>query len=135
MTRQKALALRALLVTAADSLSDKDISQCPEFAHKMAYDGSLIEYQTRINWRGTVKMAAQDLWDREENDPDHAPALWDDIDYIDGIRKIKENMSAGEAFSEGEKGWWKGEVYESTYNGNVYTPEQYPDGWRKCDGM
>lgn len=131
MTRQKALALRALLATAADSLSDKDISQCPEFAHKMAYDGSLIKYQTRINWNGTVKMAAQGLWDREENDPDHAPTLWNDIDYIDGIRKIKENMSAGEAFSEGEKGWWKGEVYESTYNGNVYTPEQYPDGWRK----
>lgn len=128
---QKAFALRALIEKAAISLTDEDISQCPEFAHKMAYDGSLIAYKTRINWCGMVKIAALDLWDTEENNPDNAPALWADIDYVDGIRRIKENMGAGEAFAQGEKGWWKGEVYESTYNGNVYTPEQYPDGWRK----
>lgn len=131
MTRQKALALRALLVKASASLSDADASIGPELFPQMAYDGSLIEYKTRINWRGQVKMAAQDLWDTEQNNPVNAPALWTDIDYVDGIRRIKENMSAGEAFSEGEKGWWKGEVYESNYNGNAYTPEQYPDGWRK----
>lgn len=132
MTPQdKARQLRPLLVSAADSLSDKDISQCPEFAHKMAYDGSLIKYQTRINWNGQVKMAAQDLWDTEQNNPDNTPALWTDIDCVDGIRRIKEKMTAGEAFAQGEKGWWNGELYESTYNGNVYTPEQYPDGWRK----
>lgn len=131
MTRSKALALRALLVKASASLSDQEISQCTEFAQQMAYDGSLIKYQTRINWNGQVKMAAQDLWDTEENNPDNKPNLWTDIDYVNGIRRIKENMTAGEAFSEGEKGWWKGEVYESTYTGNVYTPEQYPDGWRK----
>lgn len=128
---QKAYQLRELLVKAADSLSDKDISLAPQFAHKMAYDGKLIAYKTRINWRGSVKMAAQDLWDTEANNPDNSPSLWTDIDYIDGIRKIKENMTAGEAFSEGERGWWKNDIYESTYNGNVYTPEQYPDGWRK----
>lgn len=130
--QEKARQLRPLLVKSANSLSDQEISLAPELAHTLTYDGSLIEYKTRINWRGQVKMAAQDLWDREENDPDHNPALWNDIDYVDGIRRIKENMSAGEAFSEGEKGWWKGEVYESNYNGNVYTPEQYPGGWRKC---
>lgn len=130
MTREKALALRALIERAAASLSDADASIGPELFRKMAYDGSLIAYKTRINWNGTVKMAAQDLWDREENDPDHAPALWTDIDYVYGIRRIKENMSAAEAFSQGEKGWWKGEVYESTYTGNAYTPEQYPLGWR-----
>lgn len=129
--QEKARQLRPLLVSAADSLSDQEISQCPEFAHKMSYDGSLIEYKTRINWNGQVKMAAQNLWDTEQNNPDNAPDLWTDIDYVDGIRRIKENMTAGEAFSEGEKGWWKGGIYESTYNGNVYTPEQYPDGWRK----
>lgn len=132
MTPQdKARQLRPLLVSAADSLSDQEISQCPEFAHKMAYDGSLIAYKTRINWNGQVKMAALDIWDWEENSPDNKPDLWTDIDYVDGIRRIKGNMTAGEAFSEGEKGWWKGVVYESTYNGNVYTPEQYPDGWKQ----
>ena len=129
--QEKARQLRPLIEQAAVSLSDQEISQCPEFAHKMAYDGSLIKYQTRINWNGQVKMAALDLWDREENNPDNNSTLWTDIDYVDGVRRIKENMSAGEAFSQGEKGWWKGEVYESTYTGNTYTPEQYPAGWTK----
>ena len=129
--QEKARALRPLIVKASESLSDQDISTAPELAHTMHYDGGLIRYTTRINWRGTVKMAALDLWDTEENNPDNKPDLWTDIDYVDGIRKIKENMTAGEAFSQGEKGWWKGEVYESTYNGNVYTPEQYPDGWKR----
>lgn len=131
MTREKALQLRALLVKASASLSDQEISQCPEFARSMKYDGALIAYKTRINWRGKIKMAALDLWDTEQNNPDNAPDLWTDIDYVDGVRKIKENMTAGEAFAQGEKGWWKGEVYESTYTGNTYTPEQYPDGWTK----
>lgn len=129
MTRDRALQLRALLVKAAESLSDKDISVAPGLCDTMKYDGSLIVYKKRINWHGQIKMAAQDLWDTEANDPDHAPALWTDIDYVDGIRKIKENMTAGEAFAKGEKGWWKDAVYASTYDGNVYTPEQYPKGW------
>lgn len=49
MTRERALQLRALLVKASASLSDREISQCPEFAQQMAYDGSLIAYKTRIN--------------------------------------------------------------------------------------
>lgn len=131
MTREHALTLRAMLVKASASLSDKDISAAPEFCDPMKYDGSLIAYKTRINWHGQIKMAAQDLWATEANDPDHAPALWTDIDYVDGIRRIKEGMTAGEAFSKGERGWWKGVVYASTYDGNVYTPEQYPDGWEE----
>lgn len=129
--QEKARQLRPMLVTAADNLSDKDISIAPELARKMKYDESLIPYNRRINWNGQIKMAALDLWDTEENNPDNKPDLWTDIDYVDGIRKIKENMTAGEAFSQGEKGWWKGDIYESTYNGNVYTPEQYPDGWKR----
>ena len=129
--QDKARQLRPILVSAADSLSDQEISLCPEFAHTMAYDGGLISYKTRINWNGSIKMAALNLWDWEENNPDNNPTMWTDIEYVEGIRKIKENMTAGEAFSLGEKGWWKGSIYESTYNGNVYTPEQYPDGWKK----
>lgn len=129
MPQEKARALRPMIVKAAASLSDQDISTAPELCKGMAYDGTLIAYKTRINWGGQVKMAALDLWDTEENNPDNNPGLWTDIDYVDGIRKIKENMTAGEAFAKGEKGWWKGVVYISTYDGNVYTPEAYPNGW------
>lgn len=131
MTRQHAYKLREMMHKAAVSLDDKDASAAAELFPRMKYDGSLISYQTRINWNGTVKMAAADLWDTEENNPDNAPALWSDLKYRDGIRIIPEVITAAEAFAKGERGWWGEDLYESLIDANVYTPAQYPEGWRR----
>ena len=93
------------------------------------YDGALIEAHTRINWHGAVRKAAVDLWDRPENDPDHAPALWEELEYREGIRVIPETITAGKAFSRDEPGWWGGELYRSRVDNNVYTPAQYLPNW------
>lgn len=131
ITREHARKLRQLLVKASESLTDKEASEGVELFPKMKYDGGLIRYLTRINWNGTIKMAAVDLYDTAENNPDNAPNLWTDIAYKDGYRYIKENMSAAEAFAMGEYGWWEDELYESLIAANVYTPASYPAGWRK----
>lgn len=133
ITREHARKLRQLLVKASESLTDKEASEGVELFPKMKYDGGLIRYLTRINWNGTIKMAAVDLWDREENNPDNAPSLWTDIAYKDGYRFIKANMSAAEAFGLGEYGWWEDELYESLIAANVYTPASYPAGWRQVN--
>lgn len=131
MTRDHARKLRQLILKASESLTDKEASEGVELFPKMQYNGSLIRYLTRINWNGAIKMAAVDLWDTEQNNPDNAPSLWTDIAYKDGYRYIKENMSAAEAFAQGEYGWWEDELYESLIAANVYTPASYPAGWRK----
>lgn len=95
----------------------------------MKYDGALIQTGTRINWNGALKRAAVDLWDRADNNPDNAPALWEDILYRDGIRIIPEVITSTLVFAEGERGWWGDVLYESKANANAYTPEQYPDWW------
>jgi len=102
ITREHARKLRQLLVKASESLTDKEASEGVELFPKMKYDGGLIRYLTRINWNGTIKMAAVDLYDTAENNPDNAPSLWTDIAYKDGYRYIKANMSAAEAFGLGE---------------------------------
>lgn len=127
----RARALRPLIEKASAGLEDKDASCGAELFPRMKYDGSLIAYKTRINWRGTVKMAAVDLWDTEQNNPDNAPALWSDIAYKDGYRYIPEVITADQAFTLGEKGWWLDELYESLIAANVYTPAAYPQGWKK----
>jgi len=129
--QERARALRPLIEKASASLDDKDASISAELFPKMKYDGSLIAYKTRINWNGTVKMAAQDLWDTEQNNPENAPALWSDLSYRDGIRIIPSVITAAEAFAQGEQGWWGDELYESLIPANVYTPDQYPAGWTK----
>lgn len=96
----------------------------------MKYTGGLIEAGTRINWNGALKRAAVDLYDREENNPDKAANLWEDIQYREGYRIIPDVITVGLAFADGERGWWGDVLYESTVDDNVYTPEQYKGNWK-----
>ena len=129
MTRAEALRLRAIVEQAAESLDDQTVSTAPTLLRKLKQDGKLVSAGTRINWGGTIKRAAVDLWDTAENTPDAAPTLWEDIDYWVGIRIIPVTITATAAFALGELGWWDGKVYKSMLAANVYTPEQYPAGW------
>lgn len=110
-------------------VDDKTASIAPELFDLLEEDGSLIEHGTRINWNGTLKRAAVDLWDTAENNPDNAPTLWEDILYKKGERIIPETVTAGLAFAKDECGWWGDVLYRSTIESNVWTPEQYPAGW------
>lgn len=129
MTETQARAIRQILVNGSASLTDAAVSMAPECLDRMTYDGSLIKHGTRINWGGEIKRAAVDLYDREDQDPAHAPTLWEAVMYRLGYRIIPETITVGLAFSEGEIGWWGDKLYRSKVNDNVYTPAQYPDNW------
>ena len=129
MNRAEALRLRAIIETAAASLDDKTASTAPTLFPRLKQDGSLIKAGTRINYNGSIKRAAVDLWDTEANNPDNAPTLWEDILYRDGYRIIPDVITAGTAFALDELGWWGDKLYKSLLSANVYTPEQYPNGW------
>ena len=94
------------------------------------YDGRFIAAGERINFGEVLYKAAVDLWDTELNNPDNATALWEDIKYTGEYREIPETITAGLAFALGERGWWKGVLYESLMEANVFTPDQYPSGWK-----
>ena len=129
MTRKEALRLRSIVEQAAASLDDKTASTAGMLFPSLKQDGHLVKAGTRINWNGTLKRAAVDLWDTPENNPDNAPTLWADIQYRDGYRIIPETITVTTAFAEGEYGWWGDVLYKSKVNSNVYTPEQYAPNW------
>ena len=129
MTREEAMKLRSIVETAAVSLDDKTASEGAALFPRLKQDGSLVRAGTRINWHGTIKRAAADLWDTEQNNPDNAPTLWEDIAYKQGYRIIPETITAGTAFAKDEHGWWGDVLYKSLIDANVYTPAQYPAGW------
>ena len=130
MTRKEALRLRAIVVQAVASLDDKTASTAWMLFPRLKQDGALVKAGTRINWNGTLKRAAVDLWDTEANNPDNAPTLWEDIAYRDGFRVIPQTITAGTAFALDECGWCGDILYRSTISANVWTPEQYPAGWK-----
>lgn len=125
----KARKLRPYIVQASASLDDASASNAAELFPTLNQDGSLIPAGTRINWHGVIKRAASDLWDTEQNDPNHTPGLWEDIAYREGYRVIPETITAGTAFAKDECGWWGDVLYKSLIDANVYTPEAYPAGW------
>lgn len=129
MTRDEALRLRAIVEQAAASLDDQTASEGAALFPRLKGDGSLVSAGTRINWGGTIKRAAVDLWDTAENSPDAAPTLWEDIAYLQGYRIIPATITAGASFAQGECGWWGDVLYRSTIASNVWTPEAYPAGW------
>lgn len=118
-------ALLALREDATDVQASKAVSIYPTLKQK----GALVPNGTRINWNGDLKRASVDLWDTAENNPDNAPALWENINYREGYRIIPETITAGLAFDINECGWWNNNLYQSTIAANVYTPAQYPAGW------
>ena len=126
----EAKTIRGYIETAA-GLDDAAASQMALLFPGLKGDGSSVKSGTRINWKGVVKRAAVDLWDTDTNNPDNAPTLWEDLAYIDGIRIIPEVITAGTAFSKGERGLWNGVLYESQADNNVWTPEAYPAYWKE----
>lgn len=126
--------LRRVMNQAGEMLTDAQASEVAALYPVLMEDGSLVKSGTRINWKGRLMRAASDLWDRPENNPDNAPALWEEINYRGGYRVIPETITTGTAFAKGERGWWGDVLYESIYDGqNVWTPEQYPAGWKEAE--
>lgn len=115
------------------SIDDATASRMVDYFPALTGDGALVKAGTRINWHGTLKQAAVDLWDTAANNPDAATTLWEDIAYRDGFRVIPQTITAGTAFALDECGWWGDTLYRSTINANVYTPEQYPAGWEQVE--
>lgn len=133
---ENARRLRPIVEHAMQSVDDKTASEAAQMFPVLNGGGSLVKSGTRINWNGTVKRAAVDLWDTAENNPDNAPALWEDIDYRDGIRIIPADITATNGFAKGELGWWGDALMQSIYEGiNVWTPDALPGGWEEvADG-
>ena len=132
--------LHSVIDAGRKMVDDKTASIAPELFELMTYEDRepeaeipLIEHGTRINWKGTLKRAAVDLWDMEQYNPDNSPNMWEDILYRAGHRIIPDVITVGLAFSNGETGWWGDVLKRSKADNNVWTPEQYPDYWEDVE--
>lgn len=134
ITVERARELRAMIEKAAGAgLDDKDGSAAVELYPILKGGGALVSAGTRINWKGSLKRAAVDLWDTAENTPEAAPTLWEDVLYKNGVRVIPETITVGLAFAKDELGYWGDDLYKSLVDANVYTPEQYAQNWERVE--
>lgn len=130
-TKYQIKRLLSEILTIRDNTTDAAASRAVNIFPTLKHDGSLIKAGTRIHWAGVIKRAAVDLWDTVENNPDDAPQLWEDLNYLDGYRIIPEAITVGTAFALGEIGWWEGKLYKSLRDANIHNPAQYALGWEE----
>lgn len=134
MKRSEAIKLRALIEQAVVALPDKEASEGAMLFPKLKQDGTLVKAGTRINWGGTVKRAANDLWDTEQNDPNNAPDLWEDIAYKQGFRVLTGPITASNPVKVDEICWYQDCLYKNILGvASAYLPDEYPNGWEKVE--
>lgn len=60
-----------------------------------------------------------------------AVSLWGEVavDPVTGYDDWKQPTGAHDAYNKGDRVVYNGSVYESTIDGNSWSPEAYPAGW------
>lgn len=74
-------------------------------------------------WTSTV---ANNVWE--------PPTNWREQTDNGSVPEWIEPTNAEDGYAQGERVTYDGDIYESTYEGiNVWSPEEYPDGWKQID--
>lgn len=132
MTREKALALRALIEKAAVSLTDEDALDAVELFPAWAADKTYAADE-RIRYGEKLYKCVQAHTSQANWTPPDTPALWTEVAKPGEIPVWRQPTGAQDAYMTGDKVWYpdRGDhVYESRTDYNVYSPAEYPDGWK-----
>ena len=80
-------------------------------------------------WRCEQAHTSQESWT-----PDAAPSLWSQIDIAgDGVDVWTQPTGAHNAYNVGDRVHYptaSDPIYVSTIDGNVWSPDAYPQGWQ-----
>lgn len=88
----------------------------------------------RVRYCGKLYRCVQAHTSQADWTPDVTSALWTEVAKPGEIPVWKQPTGAQDAYSRGDRVRYPdeaGAVYESTVDGNVWPPENYPAGWIK----
>lgn len=127
-----AMKLRPYIEKAAISLNDEDALQAKELYPQ--WSGESVNYvpDMRVRYDGVLYKVLQTHVSQEAWTPPAAPSLFAKVLIPDpDVIPDWEQPDSTNAYSMGDKVRFNGKVYESVINGNVWSPADYPAGWRE----
>lgn len=95
------------------------------------YNGTL--YKSTIDgnvWAPDVYPAGWELVESAEPEPEPEPGGGEGPEPTE-YPEFVQPTGAHDAYNVGDRVTYNGKVYESTMNGNVYSPDAYPEGWKE----
>lgn len=136
ITEQRARELRSIIETAMTSVSDEVALSAPELFP--AFDSGGHSYTTgdKFTYNGTVYKVLQSHTSQSDWTPETAPSLYAKVliptDEEGQQTEIPEweQPDSTNPYMIGDQVYYDGKVYESLIDGNVWSPTDYPQGWK-----
>ena len=92
----------------------------------------VFSYGTNAVGDAQLYQVLQDHTSAEQWTPDATPSLYKAIGVTeDGIAVWVQPLGASDAYNTGDKVSYNGVIYVSTIDGNVWSPDAYPTGWKE----
>lgn len=121
--------LRPYIEKAAISLTDEDALEAVQLFPSWS---SIATYAVgdRVRYNGVLYRCLQAHTAQETWNPTDAPSLWAKVLIPDAtVIPEWEQPESTNPYKKGDRVMFKGKVYESTMDGNVWSPEGYPAAW------
>ncbi len=132
MKRSELLKIRAMIEKASASLDDTDALDVPALFPAWA-SGKAYTIDDRVRYGEKLYKCVQAHTSQSDWTPPAVPALWTEVAKPGEIPVWKQPTGAQDAYMTGDKVWYPAEnttVYESTIDNNVWSPTDYPQGWK-----
>ena len=132
---QAAEQFRKALQMYAQTLTDEQAMEIatvyPDYEVGRAYKADeLLTYGVNDVGDPQLYRVVQAHTSQEDWAPDATPALYTPIGLTEeGYPVWSQPTGAHDAYNAGDIVDYNGTLYKSTIDGNVYSPEEYPQGW------
>ena len=123
--------LRPLIEKAAKSLADEDALEAVQlYPH---WSGDNVDYSmgARLQYNGILYRVLQPHTSQPNWRPDAAASLFAKVLIPGGDIPEWEQPDSTNGYNVGDKVKYKGKIWESRINNNVWSPDAYPAGWRE----
>lgn len=132
MKREELLRIRRMIEKASVSLVDEDALEAVELFPTWR-EGKAYAVNDRIRYDGKLYKVVQAHTSQEDWTPDATPALYTEVAKPGEIPVWRQPTGAQDAYNKGDKVHYPtidDPVYESTIDNNVWSPVDYPQGWK-----
>lgn len=129
LENQKNLALTFF----AETLSDAQALQVPMLFDEFDGNGVAYEVGKRVLYNDILYKVIQAHTSQAEWTPVAAPSLFAKVinETIDGSIPEFQQPDSTNPYMKGDRVIFNGKVYESLIDNNVYSPSDYPTGWKE----
>jgi len=124
---------------ARTEMTENEALEIPEVfeeykAGKQYEAGDIIKYGANADGASQLYQVAQAHISQADWKPDATPALYRPVGFTDGGAAVwVKPTGAHDAYNTGDKVLYNGKIYVSLIDGNVYSPDEYPAGWREAE--